>query len=51
VQGAPVISCNLALMWRAMAALRSEPVDVASLKRWISGADWRGRFMEKEWAR
>ena len=32
---------------RAMAALRSEPVDVASLKRWISGAEWRARYVER----
>jgi maleate cis-trans isomerase len=47
VEGAPVISCNLALMWRAMAALRGEAADAASLKRWISGADWRARYAEK----
>jgi maleate cis-trans isomerase len=47
VEGAPVISCNLALMWRAMAALRGEAADAASLKRWISGADWRARYAER----
>jgi hypothetical protein len=47
MEGAPVISCNLPLMWRAMAALRSEAADVASLRRWISGADWRGRYAER----
>jgi maleate cis-trans isomerase len=47
VEGAPVFSCNLALMWRAMAALRSEAADAASLKRWISGADWRAHYQER----
>ena len=47
VEGAPVISCNLALMWRALAALRAEAADAASLKRWISGADWRVRYQER----
>ncbi len=47
VEGAPVISCNLALVWRAMAVLRSEAADAASLKRWISGEDWRGRYAER----
>jgi hypothetical protein len=42
-----VFSCNLALMWRARAALRSEAADAASLKRWISGADWRARYAER----
>jgi hypothetical protein len=47
VEGAPVISCNLALIWRAMAALRGEAADAASLRRWISGADWRARYAER----
>jgi hypothetical protein len=47
LEGAPVISCNLALMWRAMAALRNEAADGASLKRWISGVDWRARYRER----
>ncbi|MCA3359146.1 MAG: aspartate/glutamate racemase family protein [Roseomonas sp.] len=47
LEGVPVISCNLALMWRAMAALRNEAADGASLKRWISGADWRVRYQER----
>jgi maleate isomerase len=47
VEGVPVISCNLALMWRAMAALRGEAADAASLKHWLSGDDWRGRYRER----
>jgi maleate cis-trans isomerase len=47
VDCAPVISCNLALSWRAMAALRGEAPDAASLKRWIGGADWRKRYAER----
>lgn len=47
VEGAPVISCNLALIWRAMAALRGEAADAASLRRWISGADWPARYAER----
>jgi hypothetical protein len=42
-----VISCNLALIWRAMATLRGEAADAASLRRWISGADWRERYAER----
>ncbi|MFM7611770.1 MAG: hypothetical protein ACKO9A_23230, partial [Alphaproteobacteria bacterium] len=47
VEGAPVISCNLALMWRAMVAVRKGEADAVSLKRWISGADWRARYVER----
>jgi hypothetical protein len=47
VEGAPVISCNLALIWRAMATLRGEAPDAASLRRWISGADWPARYAER----
>jgi maleate cis-trans isomerase len=47
VEGAPVISCNLALMWRVMVVLRGEAADAASLQRWISGADWRARYAER----
>ncbi|MEN9499383.1 MAG: hypothetical protein RIS83_1202, partial [Pseudomonadota bacterium] len=47
VGGAPVISCNLALIWQAIAALRGEAADGVSLRRWISGADWRARYRER----
>ncbi|HEY8609740.1 MAG TPA: hypothetical protein VIL69_00435, partial [Roseomonas sp.] len=41
---APVLSCMLALAWRAcLAAERREP-DPTGLLEWISGADWSPRY-------
>ena len=42
--GAPVMSCNLCLAWRAVVALdRTEP-DAASLQPWLRGEGWVERL-------
>lgn len=47
VDGAPVISCLLALAWRSVGAARSEAPDEATLRRWIAGEGWGPRFRAK----
>ncbi len=44
VDGAPVISCLLALAWRSVHAARGETADSASLRRWIAGEGWGARY-------
>lgn len=44
VDGAPVISCMLALAWRSVCAARGEEPDGASLRRWIAGEGWGARY-------
>jgi maleate cis-trans isomerase len=41
VQGAPVISCMLALCWRATAAVGHIRADRESLLAWVGGGHWR----------
>jgi len=44
VDGAPVISCLLALAWRSVAAAKGEAPDGAVLRRWIAGEGWGARY-------
>lgn len=45
--GPPVLSCMLALVWRAVVALDSETPDRASLAPWIAAEAWRNRLVER----
>jgi maleate cis-trans isomerase len=38
--GAPVMSCNLCLAWRAVEALDKQTPNRASLEHWLSGKGW-----------
>lgn len=44
VDGAPVISCLLALAWRSVCAALGDAPDGASLRRWIAGEGWGARY-------
>lgn len=44
VDGAPVMSCMLALGWRSVCAARGQEPDGASLRRWIAGEGWGARY-------
>lgn len=44
LNGAPVISCTLALAWRCFTALKGEELTSESLHLWIEGSHWRKRF-------
>ncbi len=41
---APVLSCMLALVWRAVAAADGRPLEGGDLRRWIEAEEWRPRF-------
>ncbi|NBB82416.1 MAG: hypothetical protein GVY28_03330 [Alphaproteobacteria bacterium] len=41
---APVLSCMLALGWRAVAAVDGRAPDGADLRAWVEAADWRPRY-------
>jgi maleate cis-trans isomerase len=43
-RGAPVMSCNLCLAWRAVAALDKALPDAASLEPWLTGEGWAARL-------
>ena len=45
-RGAPVVSCNLCLAWRAVTALDASAPDRASLSMWLKGEHWRGRLAQ-----
>ena len=47
VNGAPVISCTLALAWRCVCALDGAEPSAASLLKWVDGQDWRGRYRQR----
>lgn len=47
LDGAPVLSCTLALAWRCMGALEGCACSAASLLAWISGEDWKRRYRER----
>lgn len=47
LDGAPVISCTLALAWRCALAVEGQPVSAASLQHWISGSDWKARWQAR----
>ena len=42
--GRPVLSCNLALMWRAFVAVIDEAPSAANLQPWMSAGRWGDRF-------
>ena len=43
-RGAPVMSCNLCLAWRAVEALDRRAPDVATLQAWLRGEGWVKRL-------
>jgi len=43
-RGAPVMSCNLCLAWRAVEALDRRTPDVATLQAWLRGEGWVKRL-------
>ncbi|MBM3530595.1 MAG: hypothetical protein FJX62_21135 [Alphaproteobacteria bacterium] len=43
-RGAPVMSCNLCLAWRAVEALAGRTPQQASLETWLQGKDWVDRL-------
>lgn len=47
LEGAPVISCTLALAWRCALAVQGEPVSASSLRHWIQGEDWNARWQAR----
>jgi len=47
LEGAPVISCTLALAWRCALAMQGQPISAASLRHWIKGADWQARWQAR----
>ena len=47
VDGAPVISCTLALAWRCLCALEGTEPSAASLLDWVNGQDWRERYRQR----
>jgi maleate isomerase len=47
LDGAPVMSCTLALAWRCVRALEGAECSQASLLAWIAGEDWRPRLQAR----
>ena len=47
LDGAPVISCTLALAWRCALAVEGEPLSASSLRDWSSGAGWKSRWQAR----
>jgi maleate isomerase len=45
--GAPVMSCNLCLAWRAVEALERQPPRRSTLEAWLAGAGWVERLMAR----
>lgn len=43
-RGAPVMSCNLCLAWRAVEALDHQSPRRATLEAWLNGEDWAARL-------
>jgi len=43
-RGAPVMSCNLCLAWRAVEALDRRAPDVTTLRGWLRGDGWIKRL-------
>ena len=43
--GAPVMSCNLCLAWRAVEALDRQVPRLSTLEHWLSGAGWVDRLL------
>jgi len=44
-KGAPVMSCNLCLAWRALEALDRQAARLSTLEPWLSGAGWVDRLL------
>jgi maleate isomerase len=49
-RGAPVMSCNLCLAWRAVSALDGRTPDAANLSGWLRGEGWVKRLNELQGA-
>jgi maleate cis-trans isomerase len=47
LDGAPVISCTLALAWRCVRSVEGAACTAESLLEWISAKDWRPRWQER----
>ena len=47
LDGAPVISCTLALAWRCVRAVDGAACSADSLLEWIAASDWKARFQER----
>ncbi len=47
LEGAPVISCTLALAWRCVCALDGAEPSAATLRQWVGGQDWRERYRQR----
>lgn len=45
-RGAPVMSCNLCLAWRAVESLAGEPPRRTTLERWLQGDGWADRLRD-----
>jgi maleate cis-trans isomerase len=47
VDGAPVFSCTLALVWRCVCAIEGADCSAASLLNSIAATDWKARWQER----
>ena len=47
-KGAPVMSCNLCLAWRAVEALSGQPLQAATLEPWLAGRGWVDRLRAQQ---
>lgn len=47
LDGAPVLSCTLALAWRCVCAIEGADCSADSLLAWISATEWRCRFQQR----
>lgn len=47
LDGAPVLSCTLALAWRCARAIEGADCSAASLLYWIAATDWKARWLER----
>jgi len=45
--GAPVMSCNLCLAWRAIEAIDRQEPRLSTLKPWLAGDGWVDRLRER----
>jgi maleate cis-trans isomerase len=47
-KGAPVMSCNLCLAWRAIEAIAGGAPRASTLKAWLEGEGWVGRLRQRQ---
>ena len=47
LDGAPVLSCTLALAWRCVHAVDGAACSADSLLEWIAATDWKARWQER----